>query len=82
MHGTRPDTLLAGTNAYHEEFISDKSIFNEQIGFRRIELIPSSNDGKDASTDGVKTTHFSISKDAQKPLNTSHEYQLFFLESA
>ncbi|KAK1988188.1 hypothetical protein LZ30DRAFT_777042 [Colletotrichum cereale] len=67
--------------------INDKSIFapsadNVQIGFRRAEMLPLSNDGKDASTDGIKTLHFSIQKDAQRPLNLSHEYQLVFLESA
>ncbi|KAF4930742.1 hypothetical protein CGCVW01_v000739 [Colletotrichum viniferum] len=61
--------------------ISDKSIFNNQTGFRRAELLPSSNSGTDPSTTGVKTLHFSIAKDAQRPLNTSHEYQMAFLES-
>ncbi|KAK2033189.1 hypothetical protein LX32DRAFT_635599 [Colletotrichum zoysiae] len=70
-----------------EVTISDKSIFapsanNVQIGFRRAEMLPASNDGTDPSTDGVKTLHFSLMKDAQRPLNLSHEYQLVFLESA
>ncbi|KAF6844254.1 hypothetical protein CMUS01_01309 [Colletotrichum musicola] len=60
---------------------SDKSIFNNQTGFRRAELLPSSNSGTDPSTSGVKTLHFSIAKDAQRPLNLSHEYQMAFLES-
>ncbi|KAJ0386162.1 hypothetical protein COL922a_004925 [Colletotrichum nupharicola] len=64
-----------------EVTISDKSIFNNQTGFRRAELIPSSNSGTDPSTTGVKTLHFSIAKDAQRPLNVSHEYQMAFLES-
>ncbi|KAK4213780.1 hypothetical protein QBC37DRAFT_400305 [Rhypophila decipiens] len=62
--------------------ISDDSIFNNQLAFRRAELIPASNDGADASTQGVKTLHFSVLKDLQRPLNLSHEYQLVFLESA
>ncbi|KAM7185466.1 hypothetical protein V8F20_011788 [Naviculisporaceae sp. PSN 640] len=62
--------------------ISDDSIFNDQVAFRRAELIPASNDGTDASTQGVKTLHFSVLKDLQRPLNLSHEYQLVFLESA
>ena len=67
--------------------ISDDSIFapsadNVQTGFRRAELIPASNDGADASTTGLKTLHFSLSKDPLRPLNLSHEYQLVFLESA
>jgi hypothetical protein len=61
--------------------ISDDSIFNDQIGFRRAELIPASNDGADASTQGIKTLHFSVRKDNVRPLNLSHEYQLVFLES-
>lgn len=61
---------------------SDDSIFNGQTGFRRAELNPASNDGTDASTDGVKTVHFALQKDAARPLNLSHEYQLFFLETA
>ncbi|ORY70519.1 uncharacterized protein BCR38DRAFT_334322 [Pseudomassariella vexata] len=70
-----------------EVTIDDKSIFtpsadNVQLGFRRAELMITSNDGTDDSTLGVKTTHFSIMKDAARPLNMSHEYQLFFLESA
>ncbi|GKT49486.1 uncharacterized protein ColSpa_09667 [Colletotrichum spaethianum] len=70
-----------------EVTISDKSIFapsatNVQIGFRRAEMLPLSNNGTDPSTVGIKTLHFSLQKDAQRPLNLSHEYQLVFLESA
>ncbi|KAK3291029.1 uncharacterized protein B0H64DRAFT_367870 [Chaetomium fimeti] len=61
--------------------ISDQSIFQNQVAFRRAELIPASNDGTDASTQGVKTLHFSVLKDNDRPLNLSHEYQLVFLES-
>ncbi|KAI0105656.1 glycoside hydrolase family 131 protein [Nemania sp. FL0031] len=69
-----------------EVTISDDSIFapsadNVQTGFRRAELLIASNDGTDASTTGVKTLHFSVMKDAQRPLNLTHEYQLVFLES-
>ncbi|KAF4773863.1 hypothetical protein HER10_EVM0005598 [Colletotrichum scovillei] len=64
-----------------EVTISDQSIFNKQTAFRRAELIPSSNTGTDESTTGIKTLHFSLSKDVQRPLNLSHEYQLAFLES-
>ena len=52
-----------------------------QTGFRRAELLPASNTGTDPSTTGVKTLHFSVMKDAARPLNLSHEYQLVFLES-
>ncbi|KJR88348.1 uncharacterized protein SPSK_07672 [Sporothrix schenckii 1099-18] len=69
-----------------EVTISDKSIFapsadNVQTGFRRAELLPASNSGTDPSTQGVKTLHFSVMQDAQRPLNLTHEYQLVFLES-
>lgn len=53
-----------------------------QTGFRRAELLIASNDGKDASTTGVKTLHFSVMKDAARPLNLTHEYQLVFLEDS
>lgn len=74
----------AGTQPL-EVTISDKSIFvpnanTVQNGFRRAELLAASNSGTDDSTKGVKTLHFSIAKDAQRPLNLSHEYQLVFLE--
>ncbi|KAH6663072.1 hypothetical protein B0J14DRAFT_495164 [Halenospora varia] len=66
--------------------LSDASIFapsatNIQTGFRRCELIPASNDGSDPSTLGVKVIHFSVMKDEARNLNTSHEYQMVFLES-
>ncbi|KAI0131859.1 hypothetical protein BJ170DRAFT_223082 [Xylariales sp. AK1849] len=69
-----------------EVTISDESIFapsadNVQTGFRRAELLLASNTGTDNSTAGVKTLHFSLMKDANRPLNLSHEYQLVFLES-
>ncbi|RDL42347.1 Uncharacterized protein BP5553_02326 [Venustampulla echinocandica] len=75
----------SGTKAV-EVTIDDKSIFapsadNVQKGFRRAELLPTSVTGTDPSTTGQKTMHFSVMKDASRPLNSSHEYQLFFLES-
>ncbi|KAG4419123.1 hypothetical protein IFR04_007719 [Cadophora malorum] len=71
----------AGTKAV-EVTINDKSTFNSQTGFRRAELLPLSNSGTDASTTGIKTMHFSVMKDTARPLDTAHEYQLFFLESS
>lgn len=70
-----------------EVTIDDASIFapsatNVQTGFRRAELLISSNNGTDASTTGIKTVHFSVGKDSARPLNLTHEYQLFFLEDA
>jgi hypothetical protein len=53
--------------------------FRTDVQYR---LLPLSNTGTDASTLGQKTIHFSIRKDVSCPLNVSHEYQLFFLESA
>lgn len=44
--------------------------------------MPAANNGTDDFTLGVKTLHFSLMKDAQRPLNLSHEYQLVFLESS
>ncbi|KAG5988869.1 hypothetical protein E4U43_004617 [Claviceps pusilla] len=70
-----------------EVTINDQSIFtpspgNSQVGFRRTELLIASNSGKDNSTLGIRTLHFSIAKDSTRPLNLSHEYQLTFLEDA
>ncbi|PBP16380.1 hypothetical protein BUE80_DR012832 [Diplocarpon rosae] len=70
-----------------EVTIDDQSIFapsptNVQVGFRRAELQIDSNNGTDSSTTGIKTLHFSVRKDNARPLNTSHEYQLVFLEDA
>ncbi|KAE8445036.1 hypothetical protein EG329_013750 [Mollisiaceae sp. DMI_Dod_QoI] len=73
-----PSYVIGGTV---EVTISPSSIFQSQNGFRRAELMPSSNSGTDPSTAGIKTIHFSVQKDTLRPLNTSHEYQLFFLES-
>jgi hypothetical protein len=36
--------------------------------------------GDNITTTGVKTLHFSIKASADRPLNTSHEYLLTFLE--
>ncbi|KAF7903192.1 uncharacterized protein EAF01_006241 [Botrytis porri] len=83
-----PTSLYDGNSTTpFEVTLSDASIFapsstNVQVGFRRAELLPLSNNGSDASTTGIKTLHFSIMKDASRPLNLSHEYQIAFLESA
>ncbi|KAL2070165.1 hypothetical protein VTL71DRAFT_13191 [Oculimacula yallundae] len=84
---TVPPSLFDTTTIPFEVTLSDKSIFapsatNKQIGFRRAELQVDGNSGKDNFTVGVKTLHFSVQKDATRPLNTSHEYQLVFLEDA
>ncbi|KAI6708784.1 hypothetical protein JHW43_008683 [Diplocarpon mali] len=83
-----PSLFDAADNSLAVEVtIDDKSIFtptpdNVQVGFRRAELQIDSNNGTDASTTGIKTLHFSVRKDPARPLNTSHEYQLVFLEDA
>jgi len=81
MSDTHKHTQFDAGTVPIEVTISDASIFNGQVGFRRAELIPASNSGTDPSTKGVKTLHFSLMKDALRPLNLSHEYQLVFLES-
>lgn len=60
-----------------EVVINDKSIFSPggtpQSGFRRAGLIPTANNGSDASTVGVKTFHWSV-RQTGKTLNLTHEY--------
>ncbi|KAI1000341.1 hypothetical protein K3495_g7856 [Podosphaera aphanis] len=67
-------------NTAFEVTISDKSIFNKQVGFRRCELLPESVTGDDPSTEKIKTIHFSVQADPARSLNTKHEYQLAFME--
>lgn len=68
-----------------EVTINDKSIFapggNPQKGFRRSELIPITNNGTDATVQGVTTFHFSMRPDMARPLNMSHQYELVFIET-
>ncbi|TLS26262.1 hypothetical protein PpBr36_04099 [Pyricularia pennisetigena] len=76
---------VGGKTQALEVTINDKSIFvpnadTVQNGFRRAELLIASNSGTDDSTKGVKTLHFSVAKDAKRPLNLTHEYQIVFLE--
>ena len=68
-------------------FGSDQSIFNPsgnapQNGFRRSELMPAGNEGTDDFTTGVVNLHFSLRTNPEKTLNTSHAYELIFLETA
>lgn len=62
--------------------ISDASIFNNQTGFRRAELLFKGNSGQegDPSIVGVKTIHWSVKQDAGKALNRTHEYLSVFHE--
>jgi hypothetical protein len=58
-----------------EVTISDSSIFQSQHGFRRagLQFQGDSNTGSPANT-GLKTLHFSVKQDPQRPLNLTHEY--------
>jgi hypothetical protein len=65
-----------------EVTISDQSIFMTQYGFRRAGLLfqGDTNNGS-PGTQGVKTIHFSLHWDSQRPLNLSHEYLLTWHET-
>lgn len=77
MHPARlPSTISILTISFSDQSIFAPSATNIQTGFRRAELIPASNNGTDPSTTGVQTLHFSLMKDAKRPLNLSHEYQM------
>ena len=78
---TPSDTKVNCANILSDNSIFAPSSSNVQTGFRRAELLPTSVTGTDPSTTGIKTIHFSVQKDTTRLLNTSHEYQLFFLES-
>ncbi|RPB06233.1 hypothetical protein L873DRAFT_1756752 [Choiromyces venosus 120613-1] len=68
-----------------EVTINDKSIFapggNAQKGFRRSELLPITNNGTDATVQGITTLHFSVKEDTLRPLNYSHQYEIVFIET-
>lgn len=66
-----------------EVTLSDESIFMEQKGFRRagLQFLEDSNEGSPA-VGGVKTVHFSIRVDPERPLNLTHEYLLVWHETA
>ena len=80
-----PSLFDSPTSRPIEVTINDSSIFapggKPQNGFRRAELLPITNNGTDATVQGVTTLHFSIQEDPAKPLNYSHEYQLVFIET-
>lgn len=62
--------------------LTDSSIFipgdesTRQGGFRRSEVMPSINNGSDATVQGTTTLHFSVMKDASRPLNGTHMYHV------
>ncbi|KAL0930607.1 uncharacterized protein CTRU02_214682 [Colletotrichum truncatum] len=67
--------------------IDDKSVFipkggEAQSNIRRADLLPSIRSQlNDVAVTGVRTMHFSVQRDATKPLNASHDYQIMNLES-
>ncbi|KAI3538181.1 hypothetical protein CSPX01_09758 [Colletotrichum filicis] len=67
--------------------IDDKSVFvpkggEAQANIRRADLLPSIRSQlNDVAVTGIRTMHFSIQRDATKPLNVTHDYQVFNLES-
>lgn len=63
------------THKPFEVTISDASIFQTQKGFRRagLQFQGDTNTGSPGSS-GIKTIHFSVKQDPQRPLNLSHEY--------
>ncbi|ORX95871.1 hypothetical protein BCR34DRAFT_628945 [Clohesyomyces aquaticus] len=65
-----------------EVTLSDKSIFQQQKGFRRagLQFIQDSSTG--SGTTGIKTLHFSVKQDAARPLNLTHEYLNVWHETA
>ena len=70
---------LSGINA--TLVASDSSIFTPgggapQVGFRRSELVPASNNGTDVTVQGTTTFHWSLRNDPTRPLNFSHEYHV------
>lgn len=66
-----------------EVTVNNASIFMEQYGFRRAGL-QFANDTNEASPGymGVKTLHWSVKQDAERALNTSHEYLNVWHEAA
>jgi hypothetical protein len=65
-----------------EVTISDKSIFQQQNGFRRagLQFLKDASDGEGGK--GVKTLHWSVKQDPARPLNLTHEYLNVWHEAA
>lgn len=78
----------AGNTKAFEITLSDASVFvpeggEAQSNIRRADLLPSIRSQLDnVAVTGVRTMHFSIQQDPQRPLNVTHDYQVFNLESA
>ncbi|KAI1338606.1 hypothetical protein F5Y15DRAFT_386364 [Xylariaceae sp. FL0016] len=66
-----------------EVTIDDKSIFQKQNGFRRAGLqIQGDTNENGPGTTGVRTLHWSVKQDAERPLNLTHEYLTVWHESS
>jgi len=70
-----------------EVTLSDASIFVPgdgvpDLGFRRSELVPATNNGSDATVQGTTTFHWSIRTDPARELNYTHEYHPTWHETA
>lgn len=65
-----------------EVTISDASIFQKQLGFRRAELLFLNDAADGEGGKGVKTLHWSVKQDPQRPLNLTHEYLNVWHEAA
>ncbi|KAK7528422.1 uncharacterized protein IWZ02DRAFT_438884 [Phyllosticta citriasiana] len=65
-----------------EGTIDDRSIFQDQVGFRRYGLQFANDKANDTTDTGVVTFHWSIKLDEQKKLNLSHEHLMVWHEAA
>ncbi|KAK1725030.1 hypothetical protein CaCOL14_011588 [Colletotrichum acutatum] len=66
-----------------EVTMSDASIFMNQRGFRRAGLLFAGDTNEGSATgEGVKTLHFSVRLDLERPLNLTHEYLNVWHETA
>ncbi|KAI0021075.1 hypothetical protein F4780DRAFT_740135 [Xylariomycetidae sp. FL0641] len=66
-----------------EVTINDESIFQDQNGFRRAGLqIQGDENGGGPGTEGVRTLHWSVKQDPERPLNLTHEYLNVWHEAA
>ncbi|KAK8216336.1 hypothetical protein IWZ01DRAFT_199667 [Phyllosticta capitalensis] len=65
-----------------EGTIDDRSIFQNQVGFRRYGLQFAKDTANDTTDSGIVTFHWSIKLEPSKPLNLSHEYLMVWHEAA
>lgn len=79
---TEASRFDGAANAAVEVTISDQSIFQQQLGFRRAGLQFASDSPQDPSDEGVKTLHFSVKQNPARPLNLTHEYLNVWHEAA